>query len=812
MGKGLHKLAEYIYTRPWRFIALWLVILSLAGGIGMAVRQPMSDAITIPGTEAQRALDTMKHLFPEVGAGSGRVVFVAPSGEKLEAKKSAIEASLRSVEQVAGVSGVVSPFEYREAISQQGDIAYAQVQLRNQTGQVEQATIDGVTAALDQAAQAGVAAHLAGDLINNAPGDILGLGEVVGVLVALMVLVITLGTLVAAGLPILVAIVAVAVSMGGLLIAGQWLEINSTSPVMAVMLGLAVGIDYSLFIVSKYRRYRLQGMTGAQAAGLANGTAGNAVLFAATTVVIALAALSVVGIPFMTIMGVAGAATVAMAALVAVTLLPALLGAVGDRLLAKKLRPQQETQRPASHRQATATSSRGYGWVRLVTRHPWVFSLVSIGLVAAIAWPAFQIHLSIPSDQYAAPNTTGRQAYDAITRGFGEGYNAPLIVLVENLPAVNDETRATVRAQLQPQFEARLAAERTARQQALAAKAARVTTPDEYLALQAEIQQAQAAAPQALAAAQRTFEATVERYAKLYYLNQVGERLAGHYSDIAKVVPAVTNEAGTSGVLQVIPNSASTSPQTRQLIAWLRGQEATAAAQLPGMQLAVTGSTAMQADIDQKLAQALPVYLAVVVGLSLVILTVAFRSILVPLKATLGFLLSVVAMFGAIVMGFQWGWFGLTDAPAPIVSFVPIIAIGILFGLAMDYEFFLVSNMHEAYMRDKNRQPVRAVRTGFAAGAAVVTAAAIIMISVFAGFVFNHNATVQTIGFGLAVGILIDAFVVRMTLVPAVMTLLGRSAWWLPAWLDRFLPHISIEGEAEPTSAARSRTGKSSAQ
>ena len=262
-------------------------------------------------------------------------------------------------------------------------------------------------------------------------------------------------------------------------------------------------------------------------------------------------------------------------------------------------------------------------------------------------------------------------------------------------------------------------------------------------------------------------------------------------------MPAVVNDDATAGVLQVIPNSSPTSQETKDLIHWLRSNDAVTAAKQDGVSLAVTGSTAMEADINQKLAEALPVYLVVVVGLSLVILMVAFRSILVPLKATLGFLLSVGAMFGAIVMAFQWGWFGVTDAPAPIVSFIPIIGIGILFGLAMDYEFFLVSNMHEAYTHSKKPNPKEAVRHGFVAGAKVVMAAAVIMVAVFAGFVTNHNTTIQAIGFGLAVGILVDAFVVRMTLVPAIMAVLGKSAWWLPKWLDKLLPRVSIEGEEE---------------
>ena len=807
MGKGLHRIGSYIFAHPWRFVLLWLVIVGVSVGVGMNIGRPMSESITIPGTQGQVALDRLKELFPNAGAGTGRVVFETSDGTSVEKHKAAITAALDTIKKVDGVSQVVSPFEYQDAITKDGTIAYAQVQLKQQAGQINKKTLEDIAHAVESSQKDGLSAHMAGDLINNAPGEILGVGEAVGVLIALMVLIITFGSLVAAGLPIVVALIAVAASMGALLAVGHWLEISSTSPVMAVMLGLAVGIDYSLFIVSKYRSLRISGVPAREAIGRANGTAGNAVVFAATTVVIALSALSVVGIPFMTIMGLAGAGTVAVAAIVAITLLPALLGIVGDKVFGKKARRNivaaksagvRATKRSATNAKPAKTRRKfGERWVNFVVAHPWLTIVGSVAIVAAIAWPAAQIKLGIPTDQYAAPTSSERKAYDAISRGFGEGYNAPLAVVVEHLPKVNDETKQEVRQQLRPQFDARVKAEQQAAEKAFAEKAAAASTPEEMAALQQQIQQAQEQAPKRLAEAEAQFNQAVERYAKLYRLNQIGERLQQQYGSIAKVVPAVVNDDATAGVLQVIPNLSPTSQETKDLIHWLRSSDATAAAKQDGISLAVTGSTAMEADINQKLAEALPVYLVVVVGLSLVILMIAFRSILVPLKATLGFLLSVGAMFGAIVMAFQWGWFGITDAPAPIVSFIPIIGIGILFGLAMDYEFFLVSNMHEAYAHSKKPNAKEAVRHGFVAGAKVVTAAAVIMVAVFAGFVTNHNTTVQAIGFGLAVGILVDAFVVRMTLVPAIMAVLGKSAWWLPKWLDKLLPRVSIEGEEE---------------
>lgn len=353
---------------------------------------------------------------------------------------------------------------------------------------------------------------------------------------------------------------------------------------------------------------------------------------------------------------------------------------------------------------------------------------------------------------------------------------------------------AVVRSAAMEQLNQKIAQETVKQQAAMQQQMALITTPEQMAAFQQEVAKVQAEGEAQKQAALAQVEASVQQYAKLVQLKKVADEIA-KMEGVEKTMPAVATDDGTAGIIQVIPTTAPADKATTDLIQELRNEST--AKDVTGSKkvtFAVTGSTALQDDINKKLADALPVYLAVVVGLSLILLIVAFRSILVPIKATLGFLLSVLAMFGAVVAVFQWGWFGIAEAPGPIVSFVPIIATGILFGLAMDYEFFLVSGMHEAYARNKN--PLEAVKEGFGMGARVVTAAAIIMVSVFAGFITNHDSTVQSLGFGLAVGILVDAFIVRMTIVPVVMTLLGKTAWWLPGWLDKILPHVSIEGEA----------------
>ena len=796
MATFLHKVGTATFRHPWRVIAAWTVLLAILGLTAHTFMRPTSSAISIPGTEAQKAIDRSQELFPASGKGSGRIVFQATDGKKITDFKSDITDLTKKVAAIDGVSAAVNPFsESTSLISGDGTIAYVPVQLDEEVGSVKASTLSGVGDAVASARQSGLAVEMGGGLIDQAPGEILGIGEVAGVVLALVVLFATLGSLIAAGMPILVAITAVGISTLGLFSFSQLLTINTTTPVLGVMLGLAVGIDYSLFIISKYRTLLLEGYGPEAAAARAIATAGNAVVFATLTVVIALAALSIVGIPFMTMMGLAGASSIAIAALVVITLIPALLRLAGLKIFGKRTRAKVLAATKKHKKQAAhiSHSTFWYKWGEAITRRPWLALIAAVVVIAAVAIPAKDLRLGLPTDEYSAASSTQRKAYDLISKGFGVGYNGPLAVVVEDLPAVSQEDKDAIREPAEKELNEKTAAAKAQQEAYFTAKAAQATTLEQQLALQQEIAAAEAKGEQRLAAAQKDIDTAVATYAKYVQLKAVSDRIA-KLSNVEAVLPATVNDSGTDGIIQVIPKSAPSDQATSELIETLRDtSEKRKLTDGNGATLAVTGSTALQNDINAKLAAALPEYLAVVVGLSLILLIVAFRSILVPLKATVGFLLSVVAMFGALVAVFQWGWFGIADAPGPIVSFIPIISIGILFGLAMDYEFFLVSGMHEQFAHSKNAQ--RAVVRGFGAGSKVVTAAAVIMISIFAGFITNHDATIQAIGFGLAFGILIDAFLVRMTIVPAVMALLGRTAWWLPKWLDKILPHVSIEGE-----------------
>lgn len=808
MGQKLHALGAFAFKRPFLIISIWLVILATLGFTASQFMKPTSSAISIPGTQAQMALDRMGELFPDAGAGSARIVFAAPEGKTIEEYRQTITDSTDKFSKIEGVSQVADPFTNTTAISKDKTIAYTQLQLQSGTGNVADALINSVSDVVKDSRKDGLQVEMGGDVTQRAPSEFIGVGEIAGLVIALVVLAVTLGSLVAAGMPLITALIAVAVSMAGLFSLSHVVEIGSTTPVLAIMLGLAVGIDYSLFIINRYRTYVHEGYSFDEAAAKAIGTAGNAVVFAALTVIIALAALSVVQIPFMTTMGLTAAAAIAIAALIAITIVPSLLRLIGKWAFSRKERRAiaNAQKKGAKENHHAVRTTFWYRWGVVITKFPAAVLLIGVLLIGTIALPAQDLRLGLPTDEYAAKDSTERRAYDLLAKGFGAGFNAPLIVVVDGLPKVTEADKTVVREQAMSEFNKQVESATAQQQIVFEQKAAAAQTPEQMMALQAEIAAAQQQGEAQKTAGLATVEKTVEQYAKLVQLKNVADKIA-KTDNVKTALPALATDDGTSGLVQVIPESGPSDEATIDLINVLR--DSVNKKELTGSEsidLSVTGSTALQIDVDTKLANALPVYLAVVIGLSFVILVVAFRSILVPLKATLGFLLSVLAMFGAIVAVFQWGWFGIAEAPGPIISFLPIITIGIMFGLAMDYEFFLVTSMHEAYRETGDAK--RSVRRGFAHASKVVVAAAFIMVAIFAGFVGNHDATIQTIGFALAFGIFIDAFLVRLTLVPAAMALLDKAAWWLPKWLDRIIPHVSIEGEEVTTPVKKKRAKK----
>jgi len=695
----LSTLGRFAFRRRWIVLLAWVVVLLAFVFAASSSAKPANSPLTVPGTESQQAFDIIAQRFPGTAAdgATARMVFQAPAGRSLELSTvRRVVAELRSGS--AQVAAVTDP-----VVSRSGTIAYTQVSYKTTATELTTATLDALKKAARDGRAAGMVVETGGDALTAAPK--VGSAEVIGLLVTALVLILTFGSLVAAGLPLVTALIGVAIGVTGITALSGPLHLSSTTSILALMIGLAVGIDYALFIVSRYRSELADGHEREVAIGRALGTAGSAVVFAGLTVVIALASLAVVGIPNLTKMGMAAAATIVVAVLIALTLTPALLGFAGRMVLARRTRKEQAR---------TATAGLGTRWARFVLTRPAAVLIVAVLGLGVLALPVTGLRMALPDDGHLGKDTTQRKAYDMLTDGFGPGLNGPLLVVVDGGSDIK----------------------------AAAAKAGAAI-------------------------------------AKL--------------PDVASVGPARFDTAGDAATLTVVPKSGPNDTATHDLVSSIR-----AGRTVDGARVLVTGRTALNIDISQRLSDAVPPYLALVVGLAFILLLVVFRSVLVPLKAALGFLLSVLAALGAIVAVFQWGWlagaFGV-EQTSPIMSTMPIFLIGVVFGLAMDYEVFLVSRMREAYA--SGADPRAAITAGFTHNARVVTAGALIMISVFAGFVGSTEAMIKMLGFGLGIAVLLDAFVVRMTIVPAALAILGRAAWWLPGPLDRILPTVSVESPAD---------------
>jgi len=709
MALLLSRLGALAHRYRLAVVLVWLLVL-IGGGVGAAtLGGTTSNSFSIPGQESTTALSLIERDFGAGGNGAtARVVVQSPDGSPLTAgaNAAALTDLVTDLAQLPGVVSASNPLDpAAPAVNADQTVAYSTVAYPEPVGGVTVEEQDALVAAVDEARAAGLTVEIGGEALTEAVA-IGGVGEAVGVVMALVILAVTYGSLVTAGMNLLTAIIGVGVGIMGITIATGFLDLNSTTSALAGMLGLAVGIDYALFIISRYRQELRRGSDVGTAVATAVGTAGSAVVTAGLTVVIALVGLAVVGIPFLTQMGIAAAGTIVVAVLVALTLVPAVLAFLGRRALPRKLR-----NAPAETGGASARG-RGFlaGWVTAVTRHRVVALLTAVVALGVIAVPFFSMRTTLVQ-ALPADSTQGR-AERLLADGFGEGFNGPLTVLFEGDGAAEAAAGAS------------------------------------------------------------------------------GE-IAG-LTDVVVVTPPVPNADGTAALLTVIPGSGPSSQATETLVADLRAQ----LTGVEGVDAYVTGSTAVSVDVSESLDAALPVYLVLVVGLALVLLVLVFRSLLVPLVGVLGFLLTIGASLGATVAVFQWGW--LADAigvpsTGPLLSLAPILVIGILFGLAMDYQIFLVSRMHEAH--SSGAASLEAVRTGFRQAAPVVVAAALIMFSVFAGFFTGDEATIKTIAFALATGILVDAFVVRMVVVPAALALLGERAWWLPRWL-RWLPRLDVEGTA----------------
>ena len=793
MAELLYRVGGFASRRSRTVIAAWLVILVVAGAAFAVGGGHLAMGLSIPGTPTAQVTERLAAEFPAASGGNGTVTFRTNSNKPFTAEQQAsISATVAEASTVAGVAQVVDPFmtqAQRAAQEQQtadgraqlnaatAQLAQGQAQLdaaraqAEQAGMLEQAKpqldakraeldagkaeLDAQRAQLDMAAAlldmssgirlvsedgttavapvvftettfdvaqatkdavmdafaaqpvTGVAVDFSSEIASGIP-NIFGIGEFAGLLVAALVLVIMLGTLIGAGLPILSALIGVGIGVLGALSLSGVVEMVSVTPVLGVMLGLAVGIDYSLFIVNRHRRQLKEGYSLSESISLATGTSGSAVVFAGATVFIALLALNVTGIPFLGVMGSVGAACVAIAVLVAVSFTPALLSLIGDRVLSGKERARIVEHTATAPVSPVRQMSTGQAILRVVA---------GVAVLALLAVPVASMRLGLPDGSSESASSTQYHAYNTVAEKFGAGVSGPLLV-VADLPSP--------------------------------------VTPTQVLPTQVSI----------------------------------GQQLAD-FPDVVAVAPIGVSTNGTVVAFQVIPADGPGSVSTEKLVSNLRA----ASTFDDGVHISVAGQASGNIDISQKLADALPLYLVLVVGLSLLIMVVVFRSLVVPVIATGGFVLSLFAALGGVVAIYQWGWLGGifgVDNPGPILNFLPTILVGILFGLAMDYMLFLTTGMREAYVHGASSRT--AVVLGVRAGRSVVAAAAIIMVSVFGGFIFSDSAIIQPIGFALAFGVLLDAFVVRMFIVPATMHLAGDWAWWLPQWLDRIIPNVNVEG------------------
>ena len=740
MSTLLSSLGRWSFRHPWRVLVSWLIVLGIAGGAALTLGTGTDDTFSIPGTESQAGLEQLERTFPQVSGTNAQFIVVAAPGDDITdgEYKGHIEDTVDELADFKGVLAVTSPYDENidGMVNDEHTAAIVRLQFDGQSTDVPdsvksdlQTAVDDLGAELPEGSQTA----LGGDLFAMSMPTVT-LTEAVGVVIALLVLIVTFRSFVVAGLPLLTALLGVGISMAGIFAATAFATVSSTTPLLALMLGLAVGIDYALFIIARHQDQVRSGVDPEESASRAVGTAGSAVVFAGVTVLIALIGLGFAGIPFLTTMGIAAAVAVAIAVAISVTLTPAMLGFVKGRVIGrvKKTKTKKADAAASTTRKKRSDAPKpGFAsrWVNGITKRPILVTIAVVLGLGIVAVPALSLNLALPNAGVLPKGSEARVSYDLTAEEFGPGFNGPLILT------------GTI-----------------------------VTSTDPLTLMQD--------------------------------LGDEVEKIPG----VREVALATPNETADTGIVQIIPETAPDDPATSDLVRELRAHHDEWLDEF-GIDLKVTGFTAVAIDISDQLGAALLPFGIFVIGLSLILLAIVFRSIWVPITAAAGYLLSIIASFGVVAAVFEWGWFAdllHVARTGPIISLIPIVVMGVVLGLAMDYQVFLVSRMREDYVHDpartvaQNRRAaaIRAVRSGFTSSARVVTAAALIMFAVFVAFVPEGDSSLKPIALGLAAGIAIDAFLVRMTLIPAVMAILGDRAWRIPAWMEKVLPHVDIEGEA----------------
>lgn len=712
MSKLLFHLGSWAGTNSKKVIFSFLLLMAVLGGVILSMGTAFNEDVSIPGTESEKALQVLEKEFTSgKQAGQVYIVMKAPQNQTLasDENKAVIREMLTKIKVDPAVKSAAAPDELAN-INPDKQIGYAVVTYDSPAGEVTQESRDIVEESLTIVRDKGMETGLGGSVEFEKTEAGGGPGEILGVSLAYVILALTFASLLVAGMPILTALIGVGTGILLILIGTNYFDIPSISLTLAAMLGLAVGIDYSLFIFSRFKQQLKKGFSVQESIAIANGTAGNAVVFAGITVIIALLGLIVVRIPFMTVMGIATAVVVLLSIIVAVLVVPAVLGLMGHRMKPEK---GNRVLQKLTRADKKANDNK---WGKFVTKHPFIVAVIGIVTLAVMTVPFFHLNLGLPDGGNKPYETAERQGYDLLTEAYGEGFHSTLVVIAKPAGGQN-------------------------------------ATPEQLEALSKEM---------------------------------------NALDHVQKASPAMPNPKGELFLLSVTPDNGPNASETKDLVREIRELS-----DKESLELMVTGSTAVNIDVSEQIMDSLPVFAALIVVFAFVLMMVVFRSILVPLKAVLGFVLSIGATLGLTVFIVQDGHFlGLFGFPgsSAVLFLLPILAIGILFGLSMDYEVFLVSRMREEFAHTGDAK--KAILAGLKENGAVVTAAGLIMMSVFSGFIFSHDPIIKQMGLTLAAGVLLDAFVVRLAVVPAVMTLMGKAAWYFPKWLDTILPNFDIEGEA----------------
>jgi putative drug exporter of the RND superfamily len=797
MTGPLYRLGGFCSRHHWPVIVAWIVVAVAVALAARAAGTQTSDNLTLPGTGSTNAQNLLKDNLPDQAYGTNPVVLEARSGKLPDSKnKKAVNDTVDSLKKNPGVVHAVSPLGKAGAASLSKDktIGYISVTLKEGPADLTEEDAQNIIDSESPARDAGLKVETGGYLGQAVSKSDTESSEAIGLAAAVVILLFAFGTATAMVLPIVTAVVGLATSLAVIKLLGHVAQVPSVAPTLATMIGLGVGIDYALFLVTRHKLQLRDGMEMRESIARATATAGGAVLFAGTTVVIALVSLLASGIPLVGTMGYSAAVAVVVAVLAAITLLPALLGALGPRI--NSLRVKLGRTHPDDHQ------PHGWArWARGVAARPWRSLVASLAILIVLAIPVLNLDLGSSDNGELPKSTTARQAYDLIDKGFGPGANGPLLLSVQlGTKAKPDQKQLNQIDKKQKQQKQQIASQEQQLTEQLMAEG----VPQDQAQSQAEQQVKQQTASQTKKLnQQKKLAESPATDPRLTKLTDAIKKDPG----IKSVSPVTVDKKGTTAVFTAITTTAPSSPDTVDTVNRLRDDVIPNAIKGTDLKVYAGGQAAAYIDLAARIADKLPQMILLVVALSFIVLVLAFRSLLVPLKAAAANLLSVAAAYGVVTFVFQEGH-GATllglDGAVPIASYVPLLMFAILFGLSMDYEVFLMTQIQEHYKEEGD--PHKAVVDGLASTGRVITSAALIMVCVFSSFVLNGNAVVKEFGVGLAVAIAIDATVVRCLAVPAVMTLFGKAAWWLPGWLDRVLPRISIEGGdyfAERDAAAR---------